>query len=100
MSKKSSILIDILQVEAKLRTLKQDNSYRKMKQVLQQFSLMRGSLITVPSPENFDKQITLRKDTDEFKNVFEQYENQISVYDERFKKLSEKRRTLEKQLFG
>ena len=71
-----------------------------MKQVIQQFSLMRGSLITIPSPENYDKQITLRKNTDEFKNAFEQYENQISVYDERFKKLSEKRRTLEKQLFG
>lgn len=100
MSKKSSILINILQVEDKLKTLSQDNSYRKMKQVIQQFSLMRGSLITIPSPENYDKQITLRKNTDEFKNAFEQYENQISVYDERFKKLSEKRRTLEKQLFG
>ena len=100
MSKKSSILINILQVEDKLKTLSQDNSYRKMKQVIQQFSLMRGSLITIPSPENYDKQITLRKNTDEFKNAFEQYENQISVYDERFKKLSEKRRTLENQLFG
>lgn len=100
MSKKSSILINILQVEDKLKTLSQDNSYRKMKQVIQQFSLMRGSLITIPSPENYDKQITLRKNTDEFKNAFEQYETQISLYDERFKKLSEKRRTLEKQLFG
>jgi len=100
MSKKSSILIDIMQVEAKLRKLKQDNSYRKMKQVIQQFSLMRGTLITVPSPENFDKQITLRKNSEEFKNAFEQYEDRISVYNERFQKLSEERRTLEKQLFG
>ena len=100
MSKKSSILIDIMQVEEKLRKLKQDNSYRKMKQVIQQFSLMRGTLITVPSPENFDKQITLRKNSEEFKNAFAQYEDRISGYTERFQKLSEERRTLEKQLFG
>jgi uncharacterized coiled-coil DUF342 family protein len=100
MSKKSSILIDILQVEDKLRTLSQDNSYRKMKRIIQQFSQMRGSLITVPSPENYDRQVTLRKNTDEFNNAFEQYEDRISVYDERFKKLSEERRSLEKQLFG
>jgi hypothetical protein len=89
-----------MQIEAKLRTLKQNNNYRKMKKILQQFSLMRGTLITVPSPENFDKQITLRKDTDEFKNALKQYENRISGYDKRYKKLTEKKRTLEKQLFG
>ena len=100
MSQKSSLLIDILNVEAKLRTIRQDKSYRKMKQVIQKFSQFRGGFITIPSPENFDKQITLRKNTDEFNEAFEQYEDKINVYNEKLKKLVEKRRTLEKQLFG
>ena len=100
MSQKSSLLIDILNVEAKLRTIRQDKSYRKMKQVIQKFSQLRGGFITIPSPENFDKQITLRKNTNEFNEAFEQYEDKINVYNEKLKKLVEKRRTLEKQLFG
>ena len=100
MSQKSSLLIDILNVEAKLRTIRQDKSYRKMKQVIQKFSQLRGGFITIPSPENFDKQITLRKNTNEFNEAFEQYEDKINVYNEKLKKLVEKRRSLEKQLFG
>lgn len=100
MSQKSSLLIDILNIEAKLRTIRQDKSYRKMKQVIQKFSQLRGGFITIPSPENFDKQITLRKNTNEFNEAFEQYEDKINVYNEKLRKLVEKRRTLEKQLFG
>ena len=100
MSQKSSILIDILNVEAELRKIRQDNSYRKIKQIIQKFSQLRGGFITIPSPENFDKQITLRKNTNEFRDTIEQYEVKINVYNEKLKKLVEKRRTLEKQLFG
>jgi hypothetical protein len=100
MSQKSSLLIDILNVEAELMTLRQNKSYRKMKQVIQKFSQLRGGFITIPSPENFDKQITLRKNTDEFNDAFEQYEDKINVYNEKLKELVEKRRYLEKKLFG
>ena len=100
MSQKSSILIDILNVEAELRKIRQDNSYRKIKQIIQKFSQLRGGFITIPSPENLDKQITLRKNTNEFRDAIEQYEVKINVYNEKLKKLVEKRRTLEKQLFG
>jgi len=100
MSQKSAILIDILNVEAELRKLRQDKRYRKIKQVVQKFSQLRGGFITIPSPENFDKQITLRKNTDEFREAVEQYEDKINVYNVKLKKLVDKRRFLEKKLFG
>lgn len=71
-----------------------------MRQVIQKFSQFRGGFITIPSPENFSKQITLRKNTDEFNDVFEQYEEKIDVYNEKLKELVEKRRFLEQKLFG
>ena len=66
MRKKTIILKEILQIEAEIRKINQNKKYRIMQKVVNKLALMRGALITIPSPVTFDRQITLRKNTDDF----------------------------------
>ena len=99
MSGKSSILSEILQVEAKIKKIKHNKTNRKNRQTYEKMLQARGAFITVPSPEDPSKSITVRRNTDEFENALKRYEAKVNEFKKLLNKLLKTRQALEKQLF-
>jgi hypothetical protein len=59
----------------------------------------RGAFITVPSPEDPSKSITIRRNTDEFDDALRKYETKVNEFKKILNKLLKTRQSLENQLF-
>ena len=92
----------IMQIEQEIKNIKTNNKYR---QILGNIGIMDrltvGSRnIDVASPDNMDKTITVRRRSQEAKDVVKTYKLNLQKYSSRLQTLRTEKATLEKQLFG
>lgn len=92
----------IMQIEQEIKNIKTDTKYR---QILKNIKIMDrltvGSRnINVASPDDMDKTITVRRRSQEAKDVIKTYKLNLQKFSSRLLKLRNEKATLEKQLFG
>ena len=92
----------IMQIEQEIKNIKTDNKYR---QILRNMKIMTrltvGSRnIDVASPDDMDKTITVRRRSQEAKDVVKTYTLNLQKFSSRLQTLRNEKATLEKQLFG
>jgi hypothetical protein len=91
----------IMQIEQEIKNIKTDTNYR---QILRNMKIMDrltvGSRnIDVASPDDMDKTITVRRRSQEAKDVVKTYTLKLQKFSSRLQKLRNEKATLEKQLF-
>ena len=91
-----------MQIEQEIKTIKTNTKYR---QILRNMKIMDhltvGSKnIDVASPDNMDKTITVRRRSQEAKDVKKTYELNLQKFSYRLQTLRTEKASLEKQLFG
>lgn len=91
-----------MQIEQEIKNIKTDTKYR---QILKNIKIMDrltvGSRnINVASPDDMDKTITVRRRSQEAKDVIKTYKLNLQKFSSRLLKLRNEKATLEKQLFG
>ena len=91
----------IMQIEQEIKSIKTDASYR---QILRNMKIMDrlnvGSRnIDVASPDNMDKTITVRRRSQEAKEIAKTYRLNLQKFSNRLQTLRNEKATLEKQLF-
>lgn len=100
-SSRRTSLNRIMQIERELRRINTEKEYL---QILSNMEIMdnltAGSRdITVGSPDDMDRTITVRRRSDEAKKVAESYELKLKRYSTRIQTLREEKERLEKQMF-
>jgi uncharacterized protein (UPF0335 family) len=91
----------IMQIEQEIKNIKTDTNYR---QILKNMKIM-GRLtvgsrdIDVASPDDMDKTITVRRRSQEAKEVAKTYTLKLRKFSSRLQTLRNEKATLEKQLF-
>ena len=91
----------IMQIEQEIKHIKTNNKYR---QILRNIGIMDrltvGSRnIDVASPDNMDKTITVRRRSQEAKDVVKTYKLNLQKFSSRLQTLRNEKATLEKRLF-
>lgn len=91
-----------MQIEQEIKSIKTDNKYR---QILRNIKIMDrltvGSRnIDVASPDDMDKTITVRRRSQEAKNVVKTYTLNLQKFSSRLQTLRNEKASLEKKLFG
>lgn len=91
----------IMQIEQEIKKIRTDTRYR---QILNNINIMnhltRGSRnIDVASPDNMDRTITVRRRSQEAKDVVKSYKLNLQKFSSRLQTLTNEKATLEKQLF-
>jgi len=101
-SNKASILETILNIEDEINRLRKDPTYMKIKKSLKKIERINfGSrLIRVPSPDDLEKDIEIRKRSKEMAFIKERYRERLVEFDEKLVSLHKDRKNLVKQLFG
>ena len=92
----------IMQIENEIKSIKTDTNYR---QILRNIKIMDhltvGSRnIDVASPDDMDKTITVRRRSQEAKNVVKTYTLNLQKFSSRLQTLRNEKASLEKKLFG
>lgn len=91
----------IMQIEKEIKNINTDKEYR---QILRNMKIMDhltvGSRnIDIESPDDMDKIITVRRRSQEAKEVAESYELKLQKFSSRIQELKNEKAGLEKQLF-
>jgi len=91
----------IMQIEQEIRNIKTNTTYQ---QILNNIKIMdtltTGSRnINVASPDNMDKTITVRRRSQEAKDVVKTYTLKLQKFSSRLQTLRNEKAALEKQLF-
>ena len=91
----------IMQIEQEIKKITTDTNYR---QILSNLKIMnhltRGSRnIDVASPEDMDKIITVRRRSQEARDLAETYKLNLQKFSNRLQKLRNEKAALQKQLF-
>ena len=100
-SSRRSNLYRIIQIEKEIKNINADKEYR---QILRNMKIMDHLIvgsrnIDVGSPEDMDKIITVRRRSQEAKEVAESYELKLLKFSSRIQELKNEKADLEKQLF-
>jgi hypothetical protein len=100
-SSRRTSLNRIMQIERELKRIKTDKEYL---QILNNMEIMEnltaGSReITVGSPNDMDSTITVRRRSEEAKEIVKSYELKLRRFSSRIKDLSNEKASLEKQMF-
>ena len=96
-----SILEEILEVEAEIKKIRMTPTYRKIVHNLRKLNRMGFSnpVITIPSPDDLNKNLEVRRHSKEMKEIMYKYEELRLAYRNKINDLYKRRKTLEKQLF-
>jgi hypothetical protein len=102
MSKNKSSLEKIIEIDKKIGKIKRDTNYRKIKKsikLLEEFHIA-NKFITIPSPQNIEKEIRIRRRSRDFDEIKKMYRTELGKYEEEIFTLLEERAALENQIFG
>jgi hypothetical protein len=102
LSERNGILMNILDVEAQLRSMKKNPDYRTTTKNLRYLRERRfGSRsVTVASPEDYSVNLSVRRHSVEFKDIILRYEEKQTEFNEQINVLTSQRKSLVKQLFS
>ena len=99
---RKSTLIKIMEIDDEINKIKSDSTYRRVRRNLRMLKETRtgGRLIRVRSPDDIDRFIEVRRNSEEMKEVLSKYEDMSEAYTQRVRNLAEKKAELEKVLFA
>jgi hypothetical protein len=101
-SSRKSTLIKIMEIDDEINRIKSDSTYRRVKRNLRILKEARtgGRLLRVRSPDDIDRFIEVRKNSEEMKEVLSKYEDMVEDYTKRVRNLAKEKAELEKILFA
>jgi len=101
-SSRKSTLIKIIEIDDEIFRIKSDSTYRRVRRNLRILKETRtgGRLIRVRSPDDIDRFIEVRRNSEEMKEVMSKYEDMIEAYTQRVRNLVKEKAELEKVLFA
>jgi uncharacterized protein involved in exopolysaccharide biosynthesis len=101
-SSRKSTLIKIMEIDDEINRIKSDSTYRRVRRNLRILKEARtgGRLIRVRSPDDIDRFIDVRRNSEEMKEVLSKYENMVEDYTQRVRNLVKEKAQLEKNLFA
>ena len=101
-SSRKSTLMKIMEIDDKISRIKSDSTYRRVRRNLRMLKESRtgGRLIRVRSPDDIDRFIEVRRNSEEMKQVLSKYEDMNEDYSQRVRNLANEKAELEKSLFA
>ena len=99
-SSRRSSLSRIMEIEREIQEIKKSTDFKKINENINILESNSGSRsIKVDSPVNNEK-VVLRRNTDEAKEITENYRDKRRVFIDKLEKLESERTRLKKDLFG
>jgi hypothetical protein len=99
-SKRTPALLRIMQIEDKIKEINKDKKYRAIKKNIQTLKIYNiSSIIIVSPPENLNRTVKLRRNSETAKSYLARYEKMVLEYDVQLKNLSTEREILQARLF-
>lgn len=99
-STRSSSLIKIMRIEDQVNKVSKNRRYRQIQENVKKLkSTIGSSVIDILNPENMEKNITVRRNSDEAKTYLEAYEHMLMEYDVLMSELSKEKKRLRSKLF-
>jgi hypothetical protein len=91
-----------MEIDDKISRIKSDSTYRRVRRNLRMLKESRtgGRLIRVRSPDDIDRFIEVRRNSEEMKQVLSKYEDMNEDYSQRVRNLANEKAELEKSLFA
>ena len=100
-SSRSSALLKIMRIEDQVKRLHKDKRYRTIQESVRTRRDSYGkSIIEVANPQDFEKRVTLRKNSDAAKEYLEIYELMLYEYEVLMHELDKQKKMLRNQLFA
>jgi hypothetical protein len=97
---RTSILKDILKIENEIKKIQHNSQFRILSRNLRQLkSHYNRGYISVPSPDNFETTIKVRKDSQEMMELVTKYQEKYDEFSERLFELQEMRKILRNKIF-
>jgi hypothetical protein len=101
LASRTSILEEVLEVEAEIKQIMRNPTYVK---IVRNLKLLKGlgfgnPVRTIPSPDDFNKNVEVRRHSKEMKEIMRRYDERRLEYDKKIKDLLKRRKNLENQLF-
>ena len=95
-------MIKIMKIDDEISRIKSDSTYRRVMRNLRMLKEARtgGRLIRVRSPDDIDRFIEVRRNSEEMKEVLSKYEDMNEGYTQRVRNLAKEKAELEKILFA
>lgn len=99
-STRSSALRKIMQIENRIKTLTKSKRYKRIKMNLEVLEMDRGHhIIEVNVPDDMDKSVKIRRNSEHSKSMLEKYQTQMGEYNQLITKLNKEKKTLTAELF-
>ncbi len=100
-STRSSALIKIMRIEDQVKRVNKNKRYRLIQENVKNLKSSYGkALIEVSNPEDMEKTVTVRKNSDEAKEYLATYELMLLEYEVLMDELRKKKKRLRSELFG
>lgn len=99
-SKRSSSLIGIMQIEAKIKQIRNSTKYRHIQLNISKLKRNSGNaMIKVQNPEAMDKTVTVRRNSVESQEYLNIYEKQLEKYVNKIKEMEKTKKNFTAKLF-
>ncbi len=99
-SSRSSSLIKIMKIEDQVNRINKNPHYRHIQENVKKLkSTIGSSIIDISDPENMEKTVTVRRNSNEAKTYLETYEHMLMEYDVLIGELSKEKKRLRSKLF-
>ena len=91
-----------MEIDNEINRIKSDSTYRRVRRNLRilKEAGTGGRLIRVRSPDDIDRFIEVRRNSEEMKDVLSKYEDLVDDYTQRVNILAKEKAELEKHLFA
>jgi hypothetical protein len=101
-SSRKSTLIKIMEIDDEISRIKSDSTFRRARRNLRILREARtgGRLIRVRSPDDIERFMEVRRNSEEMKEVVSKFEDMVEEYTQRVRSLAEEKAELEKTLFA
>lgn len=99
---RKSTLIKIMEIDDEISRIKSDSTFRRARRNLRILTESRtgGRLIRVRSPDDTERFMEVRRNSEEMREVLSKYEDMVEEYTQRVRDLAEEKAELEKTLFA
>lgn len=99
-SKRSTALIEIMRIEDQVNRVTKDKRYRRIQENVKALKTSYGrSVVKIGNPENMEKLISVRKNSEDAKGYLKTYELMLYEYDVLMLELRKQKSKLRNKLF-
>ena len=99
---RKTTLREILRIEAEITKVRRDPRYNRIKRSLDSLKerRFRATTVSIASPEDPEKTLNFRHNSQEMKDTISTYNDQLNEYDEQIGELRNQRESLQNKLFN